>query len=296
MSLIATLRTVFLQEDVNFLVTNRIPRRLASRFMGWFSRIEHPLVRDASLALWQRFADLRLHEARKAAFRSVHDCFVRELKPDARPFDPDPDVVACPCDAIVGACGVAEDGTVIQAKGFPYGLAELFGDAALAGIHRRSRYVTLRITSSMYHRFHAPHDVHVHEVSYITGDCWNVNPVALRRVERLFCRNERAVVRMRVGLGAHAIVLVPVAAILVAGIRLRFVDVLPRIVRPGRSVIPCDAVLRKGEEMGWFEHGSTIVAFVPRAFALCPGVREGVTIRAGEPLFRIGPGSRADDS
>ena len=290
MSLLAALRTVFLQEDVNFLVTNRIPRRLASRFMGWFSRVEQPLVRDASLALWQRFADLQLHEARKTTFSSVHDCFTRELRDGARPFDPDPEIVASPCDAIVGANGDAADGSVIQAKGFPYTLAELFGDAVLAGIHRRSKYVTLRITSSMYHRFHAPHDCRVHEVSYISGDSWNVNPVALQRVERLFCRNERAVVRMRIGEGGHAFTLVPVAAILVAGIRLRFLDVVPHIVRPGRTVIPCDAALRKGEEMGWFEHGSTIVAFAPRAFELCPGVREGATIRAGEPLFRISPG------
>src|SRR3981189_2176110 len=104
-----TLRTkmlrVFEQEDVNFLLTNRIPRRLLTRFMGWFSKIEQPLVRDASIALWRLFSDLDLSEARRRSFKSMHECFTRELKEGARPADPDPDTVVSPCDAIVGAHG-----------------------------------------------------------------------------------------------------------------------------------------------------------------------------------------------
>src|SRR5262249_1142742 len=83
-----TLRTEILRvlqhEDVNSPLTNRIPRRLATRFIGWFSRIEQPLVRDVSIALWRFFSDLDLSEARKREFRSMHDCFIRELKPGAR--------------------------------------------------------------------------------------------------------------------------------------------------------------------------------------------------------------------
>src|SRR5215472_16527719 len=93
------------QEDINFLLTNRIPRRLATRFMGWFSKIENPVVRKASIALWRLFADLDLSEARSNNFRSLHDCFTRELKEGARPVDRDPDTVVSPCDAIVGAHG-----------------------------------------------------------------------------------------------------------------------------------------------------------------------------------------------
>ena len=90
MTMRTTLTNVFLQEDINFLLTNRIPRRLLTRFMGWFSKIEQPLVRDASIALWQLFSDLDLSEARRLEFKSVHDCFTRELKDGARPVDSDP--------------------------------------------------------------------------------------------------------------------------------------------------------------------------------------------------------------
>src|SRR5262245_62641767 len=75
------------QEDLNFLLTNRIPRRLVTQFMGWFSQIEQPLVRDGSIAVWRFFSSLDLSEAKKSHFRSMHDCFIRELKAGARPID-----------------------------------------------------------------------------------------------------------------------------------------------------------------------------------------------------------------
>ena len=77
------------QEDINFLLTNRIPRRLATRWMGWFSKIENPLVARASIAVWRLFADLDLSDARQQSFKSLHACFTRALKPGARPVDAD---------------------------------------------------------------------------------------------------------------------------------------------------------------------------------------------------------------
>ena len=221
-----TLRTqwlrVFQQEDLNFLLTNRIPRRLLTRFVGWLSKIEQPLVRDLSIGIWKAFSGLDLSEARKSSFRSMHDCFVRELKDGARPVEADPRVLASPCDAIVGACGAIADTQLHQIKGFPYSLSDLMGDPELVEAHRNGRYVTLRLTSSMYHRFHAPHDCRVEQVTYISGDTWNVNPMALKRVEKLFCKNERAAIRTTLAAGGHRVTLVPVAAILVASIRLHF--------------------------------------------------------------------------
>jgi len=275
------------QEDINFLLTNRIPRRLVTRFMGWFSRIEQPLVRDVSIATWRFFSDLDLSEAKTTRFRSMHDCFIRELKDGARPVDQDPAVLVSPCDAIVGACGTIAGTELYQVKGFPYTLQDLAGGQSLADTYRNGRFVTLRLTSSMYHRFHAPHDCRVEQVTYISGDTWNVNPIALKRVEKLFCKNERALVRTRLAVGAHVVTLVPVAAVLVASIRLNFLNVVFDRDRPGATTYPCDASFRKGEEMGWFEHGSTIIVFAPDGFALCEGVQEGTNIRTGQPLLRL---------
>jgi phosphatidylserine decarboxylase len=275
------------QEDVNFLLTNRLPRRWATRFIGWFSRIEQPFVRDLSLKAWAYFADLDLSEAKRTQFRSVHDCFTRELKDGARPIDPDPAVLVSPCDGIVGACGEVEDGHVLQIKGLPYAIDDLLADSDHAATFRNGVYVTLRLTSSMYHRFHAPHDLTATDVTHIGGDTWNVNPIALKRVRRLFCRNERAIIRATLARGGHSLALVPVAAILVAGIRLRFLD-LTRVRRDsGRRSFACAASLRKGEEMGWFEHGSTIIVFAPPGLTLCDSIVTGQTIRVGQPLLRL---------
>jgi phosphatidylserine decarboxylase len=278
---------IMAQEDVNFLLTNRIPRLALTRFMGWFSKIEQPLVRDLSIGLWHRFADLDLGEAKKTHFTSMHDCFVRELKEGARPIDADPAVLTSPCDAIVGACGALDGTRLFQAKGFPYTLEDLLGDAATIELLRDGCYATLRITSSMYHRFHAPHNIDVERVTYFSGDTWNVNPIALKRVEKLFCKNERVAILTRFTTTGIPLVLVPVAAVLVASIKLDFLDTLLHIRYRGPNVIPCQASFKKGQQMGWFQHGSTIIVFAPRGFALCAGVVEGQRIRVGERLMRL---------
>jgi phosphatidylserine decarboxylase len=287
MTMRATLMNVFRREDINFLLTNRIPRRLSTRFMGWLSKVEQPLVRDISIALWQAFSHLDLSEAQKSRFTSVHDCFTRELKEGARPIDRDPGVAVSPCDAIVGAHGRIAGTELLQIKGFPYTLHDLLGTPHLVERHRDGRYVTLRLTSSMYHRFHAPHDCSVERVTYISGDTWNVNPIALRRIEKLFCKNERAVIETRLPNG-DLVTLVPVAAILVASIRLHCLKTPLDLAYRGPNVIPCAADCRKGDEMGWFEHGSTIVMLVPAAWSFAENVQSGKVIRMGEPLFRQG--------
>jgi len=285
-----TLRRLVLNEDLNFLLTNRVPRILLTRFMGWFSQIRNPLVCRASIAVWRLFTDLDLSESRAKRFASLHDCFTRELVAGARPIDPDPATLTSPCDAIVGACGGADGTQLFQAKGFPYAMDDLFGTTQDISPFRDGVYVTLRLTSSMYHRFHAPHDCEVEHVTYLSGDTWNVNPIALARVERLFCRNERAVLRARLSQGGHPIALVPVAAILVASIRLHFLDVLLHLRYRGPHELPCQARFAKGEEIGWFQHGSTIIVFAPRGFSLCDGLAPGARIRMGQPLMHLPPG------
>ncbi|MGA9951279.1 MAG: archaetidylserine decarboxylase [Xanthobacteraceae bacterium] len=278
---------IFDQEDINFLLTNRIPRRLATQFIGWFSQIEQPFVRDASIALWKLFSDLDLSEAKRSEFKSLHDCFIRELKDGARPVDSATAILTSPCDAIVGAHGAIAGTELFQAKGFPYTLQDLLPDPALVEAHRNGRYVTLRLKSSMYHRFHAPYDGCIDKVIYVSGDTWNVNPIALQRIERLFCKNERAVIKTTLAPGGQTVTLVAVAAILVASIRLHCVDGLLNHDYRGRTVIACDSAFKKGDELGWFQHGSTIIVFAPDGFEFCDNVREGAAIQMGQPLLRL---------
>jgi phosphatidylserine decarboxylase len=283
------------QEQLNFLLTNRIPRRLLTRFIGWYSAIESPLLTRASIAAWKLFADdLDFAESRQRHFRSLRECFTRQLREGARPIDPRPDVAVSPCDAEVGACGPVEHTRVFQAKGFPYELADLIPDAGLREKYRDGTYVTLRLRSSMYHRFHAPLDCRVEEITYISGDTWNVNPIALQRIEKLYCKNERAVVELKLegrGEGAHdgrSIALVPVAAILVASIKFHCLPDPLDLHYRGPARIACRAVYRRGEEIGFFQQGSTIIVLATDHYRLAPGVTTGSRIAMGQPLLQEG--------
>jgi phosphatidylserine decarboxylase len=274
-------------ERLNFLVTNRVPRAALTRFMGWFSKIENPVVRELSIRAWQLFVDdLRLHEARKSTFTSLHDCFTRELRAGARPVDAHPDVVVSPCDAVIGEFGRVDGLEVLQAKGFPYTIGELVANRCDAERYRDGLFVTLRLKSSMYHRFHAPCDGRISEVHYISGDTWNVNPIALKTIERLFCRNERAVIELDTGRDDEAVTLVPVAAILVASMRIHGLPEPLNLRYRGPNRLPCERDLAKGDEIGYFEHGSTIIMFLKGNFEFAASLRTGETLRMGQPLLR----------
>jgi phosphatidylserine decarboxylase len=290
--MIRVVRSLLQNEDLNFLLTNRIPRIALTRFMGWFSRIENPWLVFLSIKTWQIFTPLDFSDAKKSRFTSLQDCFTRELKPGARPIDRDARTLVSPCDAYVGAHGRVTQGALFQAKGFSYRLADLIPDAGVAGGAEGCEYVTLRLSSSMYHRFHAPDDCRIRKVTYISGDTWNVNPIALRRIESLFCKNERVVIEALrdgagdgAGDGARDFILVPVAAVLVASIRLHCIDALLRRGYAGPRRMPCDFPARRGDELGWFEHGSTIIFFAPRGYTLLPGWKLGDRIRVGQGLF-----------
>lgn len=271
-------------ESLNFLLTNRLPRRWLTLAVGRFSRIRNRWLAALSIAIWKRFVDdLRLFEAQQQSFDSLHDCFIRQLKPGARPIDNDPAALCSPCDAVVGAMGRVDDGQVYQAKGFPYSLSELIPDAEQAARYANGSFITLRLKSSMYHRFHAPMAGSCAQVTYISGDTWNVNPIALKRVEKLFCKNERAVLELA-GPEDQKVLLVPVAAILVASMRIHGLEESLDLRYRGPNVLALARRYEKGDEMGYFQHGSTIVLFVPEEVRWSKRIVEGHTVRMGEPL------------
>lgn len=275
------------KEQFNFLITNRIPRRWLTLFMGRYSQIQSPFLSKISIAIWQLFSDdLNLQDAKKSSFSSLGECFTRQLKPGLRPINTDIDIITSPCDAIVGACGRIKDGQVFQAKGFPYPLSDLIPNRSLSDKYRNGQFVTLRLKSSMYHRFHAPVNCAVKAVNYISGDTWNVNPIALKKVEKLFCKNERAVIELLLERPDHSITLVPVAAILVASMKFHFLPMPLDLHYQGANLISCDAQLTKGEEMGYFQHGSTIIVFASEHYQLCESIQTGTRIQMGEALLQ----------
>ena len=182
------------------------------------------------------------------------------------------------------ACGPIRDTTLVQAKGHRYTLDELLVDPHLVARHRHGSCVTLRLTAAMYtgstpvrrpHRARPPGP----------GDAWNVNPPTLARVARVYCRNTRAVVPIEGETMATRVTLVPVGAVLVSSIHLSCTRGQP--LRPGLNA--CNTEVRRGVELGHFEHGSTIVVLAPPGMVLDDHVSEGALLRVGRPLWRMGP-------
>jgi phosphatidylserine decarboxylase len=137
----------------------------------------------------------------------------------------------------------------------------------------------------MYHRFHAPVDCNVKKVNYISGDTWNVNPVALKRVEKLFCKNERATIQLNTNENSGSITLVPVAAILVACMKFNFLPEPLDLKYKGPNSIACNADFKKGDEMGYFQHGSTIILFASEGYDLVDEIDIGYRVNMGQALL-----------
>jgi len=286
-----TIRKIFdaiaANDRLNFALTNRLPRRAASRLMGRVAASENRFISGPAIAAFRFFCAPDMSEARQSRFASLRDCFVRELAPGRRPVDARDATLASPSDGIVVAAGTVAQGRLLQVKGSSYPLDELLRDGARAAALEGGSYATLRLTAGMYHRFHAPHDGRLVEVAHVAGDAWNVNPPALARVPRLYCRNERAILRFELAKGGPQVTLVAVAAILVAGIRIHGISLPGEDAHPGLWRSACDLPRAKGEELGWFEHGSTIVVLAPRGVVLDTALREGVTIRMGAALMQL---------
>lgn len=280
----AGFRRVASIQSVNFWLTNRIPRVLLTRFMGWYSVRESVHLTRFSIAVWRLFSDLDLSESPAVKYRTLREVFTRSLLPGRRPIDTETHSWCSPSDAIVGAHGTVHSGIVFQAKGAPYALSELLGENCREHDLDGWRYLTLRLTSAMYHRFHAPVDCRVHRVDYISGDVFNVNPPALQRIPSLFCRNERAVIHCTSATG-QPFMIVAVAAILVASIQLHCIPERLSLALPGNCSFNCDHAVVKGEELGWFEQGSTLIMLYPSALQLHADIESNTRIQMGQRLL-----------
>ncbi|MCB1878108.1 MAG: phosphatidylserine decarboxylase [Chromatiales bacterium] len=273
-------------EEFNFLLTNRIPRRALTRLIGWYSQIESRWLTRLSISVWSAFADdLRLHEAANRDFRSLRDCFTRRLRPDARPVDRRAHIAVSPCDAEIGEFGPVEGDTAFQAKGFPYQLDELIPDPEIRSRFRDGYFVNLRLKSSMYHRFHAPVDCRIDAIDYVSGDAWNVNPPTLKRIEKLYCRNERAVIPLGNISTRGELCLVAVAAVLVASMRFEGLDQTLDLRYRGPNRIDMGRDYVRGQEIGHFQQGSTILIFATRNYRLRKRLVSGDIVRMGQPLL-----------
>jgi len=227
------------------------------------------------------------------AYASLGDLFARRLRPGARTIDPELTSVIAPCDGVMAALGTTTDGSLIQAKGKNYELADLVVDQELAERLTGGDYATIYLSPRDYHRVHSPVDGRLVRYDYIPGALWPVNPKIAARRDRLLTRNERVVITIDAGrLGKVAVVMVGAAG--VGNIALQYApESVTWRAQGERRRIELDYQLERGDELGAFRLGSTVViAFEPGAVRLDGEL--GQVMRFGEKMGTSRPlGGRA---
>lgn len=268
-----------------------LPRKRISRAIGRVADVRAPsALLSGAIDLYARALDVDLSEAAvpDGGFRSFDAFFTRSLKPGARPIDADPSVLVSPADGRLEDAGPIERGATLRVKGRLYDVAELLGDTADARAFDGGAFAVVYLSPRDYHRVHSPVTGSIETVRYVGGTLFPVNDIGVRHVDRLFARNERvAVVHRSERHGAVATILV--GAVGVGRITISFEpdvvtnrDRAPRTLRYGER----GPRLERGDELGMFHLGSTVIVFVgptvPLTFTRLPGD----AVRVGEALAR----------
>ncbi len=244
-----------------------LPHHFLSRGMHALTRINGGALSHAAMRAFIRAFRVNMQEAVQEdvkRYPNFNAFFTRALKPEARPVDFSDDAVVSPVDGTVNQAGEIRDGRIFQAKGHDYSAEELLGDAALAAPFMNGEFATLYLSPRDYHRIHMPVNGTLTEMLHVPGRLFSVNGLTARNIPRLFARNERVVCLFDTPLGKMA--LVAVGAIFVGSIETVWAgEITPpagsRIRRwrygPGESA--GEVSLKKGEELGRFNMGSTVV-------------------------------------
>ncbi len=266
-----------------------LPRRLVSRFLGGVGAAPVPgaLLR-AVLRAYCKAYGVNMSESRAAlsSFPTFRAFFSRELNADARIIDKTPDVLVSPCDGRVAQCGRIRAGTLVQAKGLDYTTAALLRSRPYAECFEGGSYLVIYLAPGDYHRFHWPVDGTLNSVWHLPGDLWPVNPSAVRTVRHLFAVNERVVLDLTAS-NSMRVAMVPVGALNVGSIHIDGVVLRTNTGAPAwpRVVFPRYANQqrhgRRGDLMGWFGFGSSIVLLTESANDNIEQLTPGAVLRMG---------------
>jgi phosphatidylserine decarboxylase len=262
-----------------------------SAFIGMSARAPVPaFLRRAAYHAFANVVGADLSEAEQdlAAYRTFGEMFARRLQPGRRVVDEGEHVVVSPCDGRVAEFGDITAGSLIQAKGREYTVAELVADDALAAELHHGRYLTVYLSPRDYHRVHSPVDGVISGYEYLPGTLWPVSDRFTRRVDRLLARNERAVMTLQTPQGPVVVVMVGAAG--VGNLWISLDDRETRTWRRtfGRSerrkVELSPTELTRGDELGAFYLGSTVVMLLPPKARLGAGLNHGGTLRMGQAV------------
>ena len=265
-----------------------LPHHLVSRLVFWITRRKGPFVKPM-IETFVRVYKVDMGDAEVediSAYPTFNEFFVRALKPEARPIVEHPQALASPVDGTVSQCGAIGFDHLFQAKNQCYSLQDLLGgDRLLAKLFHGGQFATIYLAPYNYHRIHMPIDGKLKKMIHVPGRLFSVAPWTVRAVPRLFARNERVVCLFSTPSG-------PMAMILVGAINVAAIEtVWHGLVTPpkGKSITElnydhADKQYARGEEMGRFNMGSTVILLTTEKVKWASHLQPGQTLEMGEMI------------
>jgi phosphatidylserine decarboxylase len=280
-------------DELFALLQRTLPQHLLSRGMHALARSRRKPVRDAILrTVLRSYPQIDLAEAVQPdpfAYESFNAFFTRALKPEARPIVATPATAACPVDGTVSQLGRTDAGSLVQAKGMDYTCDALLADTASAARYVGGSFACLYLAPYNYHRIHMPLDGVLRATRYVPGHLYSVNASTARSVPGLFARNERVVCDFDTPQGPLCMVLV--GALFVGSIETVYAGEINPPPGRGGAVRSIEAGVgrsfRRGEELGRFNMGSTVVVLFGNAAAFTSDLAPGRAVRMGEAFARF---------
>ena len=269
-----------------------LPHHLLSRVVRVASRWRSRWWKDLLTHLFIRHFKVDMSEAEQSdpgSYPDFNSFFTRALRSGIRPQSTETSAIACPVDGCISEIGHIDGNTLIQAKGRHYSLPDLLGgDPETAAEFSDGLFCTLYLSPRDYHRIHMPTTAVLRTTTYIPGRLYSVAPHTTRAISGLFTRNERLVALFDSDAG-------PVAVILVGAIFVSCIEtVWDGVAAPrGRNIVSSDYRnagnrLQRGEEMGRFNMGSTVILLYPRGQASwLPELRAGQPVQLGQTLGHL---------
>ncbi|HEX3031876.1 MAG TPA: archaetidylserine decarboxylase [Bacillota bacterium] len=274
-----------IQDKIMLAMLNLIPRNSLSRLAG---RITGSGLSRRLIPLFVQRYDIRHEEAEKAVgeYDSLRDFFIRRLRAGLRPVDMDEQAVVSPVDGLVAVAGTIDQGMLLQAKGIYYSLRDLLGgDELQAKRFTGGTFITIYLSPRDYHRIHMPTGGRLQGYTYVPGTLFPVNPFGVRAIKGLFAKNERLITYFATKIGLVA--MVKVGATIVGSVKVTYSDVSTnaRGGRLSREQFHQGPELGKGEELGWFEFGSTVILLFEKDRLVLDGsIGPGTRLKMGERL------------
>ena len=273
-----------------------LPKHGVSKLVGFLARGKLGIITTGLIKLFIKAYKINMAEAKHSDpshFKTFNEFFTRELAEGVRPLVEGDDKVAHPVDGTVSQLGPIKDGTLVQAKNHYYNVQELVGgDEDLAKLFDDGEFATIYLAPSDYHRLHMPVDGTLTDMVYVPGDAFSVNPLTAENVPNLFARNERVVCIFDTEIG-------PMAMVLVGATIVRSIETVwaGEITPPRGSTVnhwtydkegDNAVTLKKGEEMGRFKLGSTVVClFAKDKVEFLEQLKNGSTTRMGEHFANV---------